>query len=164
MKAITLLILVAVLSGCNVECGEIGGNQIIGQITDDVDLCPIDYTNKIKIESYGGKINEALMIAYSVRHHATEIATQERCSSACILILSAGGKRSMCSNQMLGFHQSNTELGTDLVLRYFKSDPRFNYEMIEQVIINSSWEQLHYVGPNWALHAGLIDKIEDCHA
>lgn len=162
MKAICLLIMVVSLSGCYVECGEIGGSQIKGTIADDVDLCEIDYDSDLTIESAGGRINEAIMIAYQVRSHQSTIETTELCMSACILILSAGGERSMCDNQWLGFHQSNTELGTKTVLKYFKSDPRFNYAMIEHVIINSSWEQMHYVTANWAKHAGLVDTIKDC--
>src|SRR6185295_5632325 len=68
----------------------------------------------VALRSGGGRISEALAIARAIEARHLKTIANQRCSSACVLVLLAGSERSATKGARIGLHQAS-DSGTFLV-------------------------------------------------
>lgn len=60
---------------------------------------------QIRLDSAGGRVFEAQLIAHEIRRRALDTYAEGQCDSACTMLLLAGRGRSAAENARIGFHR-----------------------------------------------------------
>lgn len=156
MKTLIVLLLLLTVSSCEFyfmtfdECPEVITDISIDQRCEPRDMQVVN--------SYGGSIDAALMIAAFTK----DTHVDRYCFSACVMIASSGDYRTACSDAVYGVHQGTVDVGTKRMKRFYSDDDRVESEYINYLIDITPADDIYKITAYMAMQYGLVDELLEC--